>query len=101
MTKKAHASNVASLIREIREERGESLRSAARNIGVDASHLARVESGEKQLSAALGTRISHYYEIDPDGVYLAAGHLPPDIVEILLAHPEELDGLRERYGTDG
>jgi transcriptional regulator with XRE-family HTH domain len=94
-------SGVASLIRELREQRGESLRSAARNIGVDVAHLARIESGERQLSAALGDRVSDYYEVNSDSVHLAAGRVPPDILAILQAHPEELAALRARRSADG
>ena len=70
------------MIKDLREQKGESLRSAARNIGIDVAHLARVESGEKQLSSSLSDRISDYYDVDPDEVYLASRRLPPDIVSI-------------------
>ena len=96
----AQETNVASLIKDLRKQKGESLRSAARHIGVDAAHLARIESGERQLSGSLGERVSDYYDVDPDMVEIAAGRLPRDIVSMLLAHPEEFRTLRERYGTD-
>lgn len=88
---------VADLLRELRQDRGESLRVAARGIGVDPGHLARVEAGEKPLSDALSERVSAYYDVDTDRVQLAAGKAPSDIVAILLAHPDELSRLRKRY----
>ncbi len=96
----AQETEVASLIKKLRTQKGESLRSAARNIGVDVAHLARIESGERQLSGPLGQRVSSYYDIHPDTVELAAGRLPSDVIELLLAHPEEIDKLRNRYGSD-
>ena len=93
-----HQGDVASLIRDLRKQKGQSLRSAARDLGVDPSHLARVESGEKALSASLGDRLSDYYDVNPDHVYIAAGRIPPDIVGILLQHPEEFEAMRKRYG---
>jgi transcriptional regulator with XRE-family HTH domain len=91
---------VADLLRQLREEKGDSLRSAARGIGVDASHLKRVEDGDKKVSENLTERVINYYDVDPDRVYLAAAQLPPDIVELLLAHPEELSSIRRRLGHD-
>ena len=93
----AKQNDVAFLIRGLRAERGESLRSAAKHLGVDASHLARLESGEKQMSSSLGDRVSDYYNIDSDDIHLAAGRLPEDVVSILLSHPDEIQRLRARY----
>lgn len=88
--------SVSSVLRDLRTQRGESLRSAARGVGVDAAHLARIESGEKEPSGSLCARLSGYYAAEPDEIYLAAGRLPPDVVELLLQHPEEIQELRER-----
>lgn len=93
--------SVASVLRELRAKRGESLRSAARGIGVDPSHLARIESGEKEPSEELRERLGRYYGAYSDEIAIASGHLPPDVVQILLAHPEEIARIRERLGSKG
>ncbi len=89
---------VAKLLRDLRDERGESLRNAARNIEVTPSHLSRVESGEKSPSTELQDRASDYYGVPRELMHLAAGDLPEDVVEILRKHPEAIDDLRHRYG---
>jgi transcriptional regulator with XRE-family HTH domain len=88
--------SVADLLRELREEKGESLRAAARGIGVDPAHLQRVETGAKPPSDAFAEKASAYYDVEPEVVLLAAGQLPPDVVEYLLTHPEELKLLQEK-----
>jgi transcriptional regulator with XRE-family HTH domain len=93
--------SVAELLRDLRERRGVSLRAAARGVGVDPGHLARVESGEKPVSGGLSEKLSSYYDVDPDAVHLAAGRIPPDVVALLIEHPEELRLLRERLGSRG
>lgn len=98
---RASGSEVADLLRNLRQRKGESLRVAARGIGVDPGHLARLEAGEKPPSDALSARVSAYYEVDPDSIHLAAGRIPPDVVTILVCHPEELARLRESYKADG
>ena len=88
--------SAAALLRELRQQRGESLRSAARGLGVDPSFLARVETGQKAPSGALRERASQYYGADSDGVHLAAGQLPPDVVQLLLDNPDEIAEIRRR-----
>lgn len=97
---KSSRNEVASLLKDLREERGESLRAAAKGIGVDPGHLARLESGQKPISEPLSSRVSDYYNVDQDILFAAVGRLPSDVVRILLEHPEELSRLRSRYSTN-
>lgn len=91
-------SSVADVLRSAREAKGQSLRSAARELGVDPSYLSRVETGERQPSADLCQRAGSLYEIDGDSLALSAGDIPADVVEILRRHPELLVEIRVRYG---
>lgn len=90
--------SLAELLRTSRSERGESVRAAARNLGVAASHLSRVESGERRPSQDLRRQLSDYYGIADDDLQLAAGAVPDDVIEILRRHPELIDRLRSEYG---
>ena len=76
------------------------MRSVARGVGIDVAHLARVESGEKEPSESLCGRLSNYYATQEDDIYLAAGKLPPDVVDLLIRHPEEIGRLRTQFATD-
>ena len=91
-------SSVAALLKEMRDRRGESLRAAARGLGVDASYLSRIENGSRVPSTELQDRASKHYGLDPDLVQLAAGRVPDDVVRILRDHPEVLQELRTLYG---
>jgi transcriptional regulator with XRE-family HTH domain len=53
----------------IRTSHGVGLRDMAARIGISASHLSRLENGERQATADLMNRICH-----------ALGHLPLDEV---------------------
>jgi transcriptional regulator with XRE-family HTH domain len=92
---------IAALLRQLRTERGDSLREAARNLNVDVAHLARVEKGEKSPSLDLQHRASNYYKADPDALALAADRLPEDVVRLLLDRPELIRELRANYGDHG
>jgi transcriptional regulator with XRE-family HTH domain len=85
----------------MREERGRSLRATAEDLGVAPSHLSRLERGEKAPSEELIHRAAIYYGIDDDVVALASGRIPQDVLAILLAHPEALADLRQRYAEGG
>lgn len=93
--------SAARLLRRVREERGESLRSAAQGIGVAPSHLSRLERGEKSASDELRQRAAKYYGVDADAVALEEGRPPADVIEILRRHPEVLDELRRRFKDMG
>jgi transcriptional regulator with XRE-family HTH domain len=90
---------IGQLLRELREQRGESLRGAARNLGVDPSYLSKVERGDKPLPEALRPRLADYYDANPEELAIAEGLVPADIASILLEHPEVIAELRQRYGS--
>ena len=90
---------VGELLRGLRQRRGESLRSAARELGVDAAHLSRLERGLKPASDDLRDRAADYYGYSPELIDLAQGRLPDDIMEILQRHPGLLEELRSRFDT--
>lgn len=89
---------VGDLLRRLRTERGQSLRGAAKDLGVDPSYLSKVERGRKPLPETLRDRVTDYYDADPDFLAAASGAMPPDVVQILAAHPEAIEELRRRYG---
>jgi transcriptional regulator with XRE-family HTH domain len=91
--------SAARLLRELRVARGESLRAAARQLGVDPSYLSRLERGEKTPSPDLQQRAARYYDVPSEVLGLAEGRVPSDIVEILRDHPELLEKIRAEYGS--
>jgi transcriptional regulator with XRE-family HTH domain len=88
---------VAHLLRQIRTQRGVSVREVARKVGVDPSYVSRVERGEKQASPAFRQRLAEHYDLPADDLDLAAGEVPADIAAILREHPELLKELRQRF----
>jgi transcriptional regulator with XRE-family HTH domain len=89
---------LASLLRELREQQGSSLRAAARELDVDPSYLSRLERGEKPASSQMLQRAATYYDVPLERLELAKGALPDDVVEILLEHPDLIERLRTEYG---
>ncbi|BBY87832.1 hypothetical protein MTOK_36140 [Mycolicibacterium tokaiense] len=88
------------MLRELRRQQGRSLRSAAADIGVAPSQLSRLERGQRGLAPEVTKRLSSYYGVSADVIWLAQGDVPADIVEILRAHPDAIAHLRERYGPE-
>jgi transcriptional regulator with XRE-family HTH domain len=89
---------LSELLRELREERGSSLRTAAKDLGVDPSYLSRLERGEKAASPQMLRKAASYYEVPEEELALAEGKLPADVVGILREHPELIDRIRSEYG---
>ena len=86
------------ILRELREQRGASLRTAARDLGVDPAYLSRLETGQKPASPGLLRKAANYYSVPEEELALAEGRLPRDVIEILRAHPEAIKRLRSEYG---
>lgn len=95
----------AGLLRQLREQRGRSLRAAANDLNVAPSHLSRLERGEKSGGEGLLRRMAKYYGVEEDLVALAEGRVPEDVLAILQARPDLLDLIREKAAkpspTDG
>jgi len=86
--------DVGALLRSLREDKGESLRQTASNVGVAPSQLSRMERNQRSLGST-AERLADYYSV-PVARLIPAG-LPPDIVAILQQNPEEIDSLRSKY----
>lgn len=85
------------LLRELRQAQKRSLRATASELGLAASHLSRLERGERNPSPEMSQRIADYYGVPNEVIELAEGRIPPDVARILSEHPEELDRLRRLY----
>ncbi|MEI9907002.1 MAG: helix-turn-helix domain-containing protein [Actinomycetota bacterium] len=92
--------SAAELLRELRIERGQSVRNAASQLGIAASHLSRIERGERSVSEAVGKKLGDFYGIGQDLVLMSEGRLPQDILDIFKKHPDLIEELRRNYGTD-
>ncbi len=90
--------SAAQVLRSLRRAQGRSLRLAAEEMGLAASHLSRLERGERGCTPQVRDRLAAYYGVPADVLTLAEGGLPSDVVEILRAHPEEIQRLRNSYG---
>jgi transcriptional regulator with XRE-family HTH domain len=91
---------INALLRRLREDSGVSLRGAATEIGLAPSFLSRVERGERTITSDLRRRLANYYSVDEESLELASGQIPNDVVAILRQHPDVIDDLRKRYGSD-
>ena len=94
-------SKLGRLIREARRSRGLSLCGLARRVGASSSYLCRIENGDPSRlpSVRLLVRLSATLELDPDGVFIAAGRLPCDVSRWILATPGLLSRLRQEMAA--
>lgn len=89
-----------SILRQLRSERGQGIKSLAPELGVNYSYLSKLENHTIMPSPELVGRVAEYFNYDRDQLLLSAGKVPEEILAILREHPEEaLDYLRERFGA--
>jgi len=81
--------SVGSVLREIRQERGLSLRAAASKLGVDPAYLSRVEAGKVPPSESLVECAAREFQLDPDELLLLSGRVPPSWQETIASAPRE------------
>ena len=67
--------------------RGYGLRELARRVGISATYLSRIETGEERRppSEEALTALARDLAADPDELLALAGRVPADVIDILLA----------------
>lgn len=93
----AGTESAANLLRLLRREQGQSLRTAAADIGVAPSQLSRIERGKRRLGGDVCERLANYYGVPIEIIALSYGDIPADVVRILQSHPELIAQLRAEY----
>ncbi|MGW0758304.1 helix-turn-helix domain-containing protein [Streptomyces sp. NPDC002814] len=89
----AAAPPVGARIRQVRLDRGMSLRSLAREIGVSASLVSQIETGKSQpsvstlyaITTALGITVESLFEARESVPHIAAGAAPGTVLHALAA----------------
>jgi transcriptional regulator with XRE-family HTH domain len=91
--------DLATLLREVRQSAGVSLKEAGPGLGVNYTYLSKIENGVVSPSADLLSRMVKYYDADQDQVFSAARRLPPDISAIVEQHRDAvIELLRRQFG---
>jgi len=76
---------LSTLLRSARRDRGVNLRDLADSVGVSASYLSRIESGEHvRIRGVTLERLAQALQLPADDVYRSAGRLPPDVERFVL-----------------
>ena len=89
-----------ALLRSLRYRDGLGIKKLAPGLGVTHGYLSKLENTEAQPSEELLERVAAYFNYDSGEIFLSAGRVPPDVVEILRNNPHEaLDYLRARFGN--
>ena len=88
------------LLRNLRHKSGVSIKRLAPELGVTYSYVSKLENGSTLPSEDLVYRTADYFSMDASALLLAAGKVPPDVLRILQAHPEDAVAfLRKRFGA--
>lgn len=100
--KKPSPSEVEIFGHRLRAERvaaGLSLAALASRLKVTKGYLSRLETGKAEPSAQMVKDVAQALDIDPDPLYILAGHLPTDVKDILYRYPVEAPAiLRDAFG---
>lgn len=91
------------LVREVREEHGDSLDEAANKLGIDVLLLSAVESGESAIDIDIMDRMHRIYGVDVQdfNVKLNARLSGKDSARVVLGTIGSFDRLRQKVNDDG
>lgn len=78
-----------------REAAGMGLHRLAVLLGIDPSHVSRIENGHVPLPRRLLRPWAEALGVDTDEMHYRAGMLPPDLVQTLAENPQLRSDLRE------
>ena len=82
------------MIREYRTDAGMSITDLSEKVECSRTHLSLVERGKRRPSVSLCTRVCDVLEIDRDRLLCAAGHTPPDVIDLILQQPSLAQEVR-------
>lgn len=89
------------LFRQLRYNKGISIKKLASALEVDYTYLSKIENGRVIPSEQMIERVSKYFDYSNDSLMLTADKIPEDIKRILRENPEEsLEYLRRRFVND-
>lgn len=91
--------SLGKTIRNLRKEKGVSIKVMAPQVKVDHTYLSKIENDYAAPSAEVLGRLASYFEYDRDELMLLADRIPDDIREILQTNPKEaMEFLRTQFG---
>jgi len=86
-------------IREMRGERGYSIKQLATNLKVNYTYLSKIENNERIPSEDFIERIAEAFNVDAEELKLQAGKIPEDVKRILSENPKDaIAFLRREFG---
>ncbi len=80
-------------VRGLREAKELSVRSVARQIGIESSYLSKIEADERQASEEVLEALAGVLEVDPHLFLAMAGKITKEFREALQARPEAFSAL--------
>ena len=87
---------VGRRIKRERLNRAMTQRELAKEVGVGAPHISKIEAGRESPSDELLRTIAEVLDCDFDELLLAAKRMPPDVMETLASNPQRsLQFLRQ------
>ena len=64
-------------------------------VGVSRSYMSHIKSGRANMGDDVLERVADVLNLDADRLYLAAGKVPPDVIETLRDHPQLITAVRK------
>ncbi len=79
--------------RGLREAKGFSVRQVAKQLGIEPSHLSRIERNEAHASEEVLEGLAGVLEVDPHLFLATAGKVTKEFLEAVQARPEAFSAL--------
>jgi HTH-type transcriptional regulator, competence development regulator len=87
-----------ALLRQLRDDTGTGIKRLAPDLGVSYTYLSKLENDVAIPSEDFVAKVAKYFNYDQSRLLLAAGKVPPDILDILRENPDAaLQFLKERF----
>ena len=84
--------------RSLRKNKGESIKSLAKELEVNYTYLSQIENHKKVPSEEFIEKIAQLFNHDPEELKVLAGKIPDDVKRILMENPREaIDYLRRKF----
>ena len=86
------------LLKELRKEKGLSIKKLGSQLDINYSYISKLENNHTIPSEDFIKKVAAIFDYDKEELMLRAGKIPDDIIEILRSNPKEaVKFLRQKF----
>ncbi len=85
-----------TLLKSLRKKRDLSIKNLSKHLNVNYTYISKMENGRSLPSKDILSKIADIFNYDKEELFIRAGKMPEDIIDILRENPKEAANFLRR-----